>query len=209
MKSTDALAQLAQFGKRIVTTSEAAVLWNMSLATTTKTLSRLATSGLLQEVCRGVWSVGTTKPDLVDVVPVLTRPYPSYVSTYSALFRHGMIDQIPRSLHVVSLGRSKRVATAFGDVVVHHLQPELFGGSYGGTSVRVGIASPEKALFDTVVVLSSRAGIVTLPEIELPETFDNGELQRWIERIPSKRVRTIANRNLKRILGLAHATTSD
>ena len=207
MKSTDALAQLTRFGKRTVTTSESAVLWNTSLPTTTKALSRLATAGLLQEVCRGVWSIGTTKPDLVDVVPVLTRPYPSYVSTYSALFKHGMIDQIPRSLHVVSLGRSKRVATAFGVVVVHHLQPELFGGSYGGTSARVGIASPEKALFDTVVVLSSRGATVTLPEIELPETFDNSEVQRWSAKIPSKRVRTIANRTLTRILGLAHATT--
>jgi predicted transcriptional regulator of viral defense system len=31
-------------------------------------------------------------------VPYLTAPRPAYVSLWSALARHGMIDQIPRSI---------------------------------------------------------------------------------------------------------------
>jgi len=200
MKSTEALAALGSFGKRVVTTSEAAVLWQVSSSMASKTLSRLGSAGLVQEMRSGVWTVGSVVPDIFEVVPILTRPYPSYVSMYSALFRHGMIEQIPRSLHVVSLGRPKRVVTTLGTVAIHHLQPELFGGYQGGTSYRSGMASPEKALVDTVAVLSSRGGKVTLPEIELPNSFNTDEVASWTEKIPSLRVRTIVTQNLDRVI---------
>ena len=200
MKSTESLAALERFGKRVIRTSEASALWQVSLPSASKTLSRLSSAGLVREVRSGIWAVGAAAPDVLEVVPVLTRPYPSYVSMYSALFRHGMIEQIPRALHVVSLGRPKRVVTTLGTVVIHHLQPEMFGGYQGETSFRSGIATPEKALVDTVTVLSSRGGKVTLPEVELPVSFSTGEVQRWTERLPSRRVRTIVNRNLDRII---------
>ena len=205
MKSTEALAALGNFGKRVVTTSEAAALCQVSSSMASKTLSRLGSAGLVQEVRSGVWAVGSVVPDILEVVPVLTRPYPSYVSMYSALFRHGMIEQIPRSLHVISLGRPKRVVTTLGTVVIHHLQPELFGGYQGETSYRSGLASPEKALVDTVAVLSSRGGNVTLPEVELPNSFNTDEVKRWTEKIPSLRVRTIVTQNLDRIFELSSA----
>ena len=104
---------------------------------------------------------------------------------------------------MVSLGRPKRVVTTLGTVVIHHLQPEMFGGYQGETSLSSGIATPEKALVDTVTVLSSRGGKVTLPEVELPVSFSTGEVQRWTERLPSRRVRTIVNQNLDRIIKLA------
>jgi len=116
-----------------------------------------------------------------------------------------MIEQIPRSLHVISLGRPKRVVTTLGTVVIHHLQPELFGGYQGETSYRSGLASPEKALVDTVAVLSSRGGNVTLPEVELPNSFNTDEVKRWTEKIPSLRVRTIVTQNLDRIIELSSA----
>lgn len=204
MKSTEALAALERFGKRVITTSEAAALWQASLSSASKTLSRISAAGLVQEIRSGIWSVGAAMPDILEVVPVLTRPYPSYVSMYSALFRHGMIGQIPRALHVVSLGRPKWAVTEIGTVVVHHLQPEVFGGYEGETTFSSGMAIPEKALVDTVTVLSSRGGKVTLPEVELPGSFNLAEVKRWTEKLSSRRVRTIVNQNLERIINLAN-----
>jgi hypothetical protein len=91
-----------------------------------------------------------------------------------------------------------------GTVSIHHLQAELFGGYQGETSFSSGMATPEKALFDTVTVLSSRGGKVTLPEIELPSSFSTGEVKRWTEKVPSARVRTIVNQNLDRIIKLSN-----
>jgi predicted transcriptional regulator of viral defense system len=204
MKSTEALAALERFGKKVITTSEAAALWQVSLSSASKTLSRIGTAELVREVRSGIWSVGAVMPDILEVVPVLTRPYPSYASMYSALFKHGMIEQIPRAMHVVSLGRPKRVVTTLGTVMIHHLQPEVFGGYEGESVFRSGTATPEKALVDTVTVLSSRGGKVTLPEIELPDSFSVTEVRRWTNRLPSGRVRTIVNQNLERIIDLAN-----
>lgn len=204
MKSTEALAALERFGKKVITTSEAAALWQVSLSSASKTLSRIGTAELVREVRSGIWSVGAVMPDILEVVPVLTRPYPSYASMYSALFKHGMIEQIPRAMHVVSLGRPKRVVTTLGTVMIHHLQPEVFGGYEGESVFRSGTATPEKALVDTVTVLSSRGGKVTLPEIELPDSFSVTEVRRWTNRLPSRRVRTIVNQNLERIIDLAN-----
>ncbi len=204
MKSTEALAALERFGKKVITTSEAAALWQVSLSSASKTLSRIGTAELVREVRSGIWSVGAVMPDILEVVPVLTRPYPSYASMYSALFKHGMIEQIPRAMHVVSLGRPKRVVTTLGTVMIHHLQPEVFGGYEGESVFRSGTATPEKALVDTVTVLSSRGGKVTLPEVELPDSFSVTEVRRWTNRLPSARVRTIVNQNLERIIDLAN-----
>jgi predicted transcriptional regulator of viral defense system len=204
MRSTEALAALERFGKKVITTSEAAALWQVSLSSASKTLSRIGTAELVREVRSGIWSVGAVMPDILEVVPVLTRPYPSYASMYSALFKHGMIEQIPRAMHVVSLGRPKRVVTTLGTVMIHHLQPEIFGGYEGESVFRSGTATPEKALVDTVTVLSSRGGKVTLPEIELPDSFSVTEVRRWTNRLPSRRVRTIVNQNLERIIELAN-----
>lgn len=203
MRSTEALAALERFGKKVITTSEAAALWQVSLSSASKTLSRIGTAELVREVRSGIWSVGAVMPDILEVVPVLTRPYPSYASMYSALFKHGMIEQIPRAMHVVSLGRPKRVVTTLGTVMIHHLQPEIFGGYEGESVFRSGTATPEKALVDTVTVLSSRGGKVTLPEVELPDSFSVTEVRRWTNRLPSRRVRTIVNQNLERIIELA------
>ena len=208
MKSTEALAALERFGKKVITTSEAAALWQVSLSSASKTLSRIGTAELVREVRSGIWSVGTVMPDILEVVPVLTRPYPSYASMYSALFKHGMIEQIPRAMHVVSLGRPKRVVTTLGTVMIHHLQPEVFGGYEGESVFRSGTATPEKALVDTVTVLSSRGGKVTLPEVELPESFSVTEVRRWTNRLPSGRVRTIVNQNLERIIDLANVAAA-
>jgi len=200
MRSIDALAELGTLGKPVLTTAEASAVWRMNPPATSKTLSRLAQSNLVHKVRQGIWAIGSNGPDAFEVAPVLTRPYPNYVSMYSALFRHGMIDQIPRTIDLMSLGRPMKLKTSIGLFNVHQLHPESFGGFTGQSSIRSGIATAEKSLVDTVTVLGVRSGVVTLPEIELPVDFDIQAMWAWVERISSMRLRTIVAKNLKRII---------
>lgn len=200
MRSVDALAQLDTLGKPVVTTAEASALWRMDAPSTSKTLSRLAASKLVRNVRQGIWAIGSKDPDTYEVAPVLTRPYPNYVSMYSALFRHGLIDQIPRNIDLMSLGRPMKLQTSIGIFNVHHLHHESFGGFSGQSAIRSGLATPEKSLVDTVTVLGVRSGVVTLPEIDLPDDFDFQTMWAWVERVSSTRLRTIVARNLKRII---------
>jgi len=199
MRTIDALAELGTLGKPVITTAEATALWRMEPPGASKTLSRLAAANLVQNVRQGIWAIGSDAPDSFEVAPVLTRPYPNYVSMYSALFKHGMIDQIPRTIDLMSLGRPMKLETSIGVFTVHHLQEESFDGFIGQSAIRSGLATAEKALVDTVTVLGVRGGVVTLPEIDFPVDFDLQTMWDWVERISSKRLRTIATRNLKRM----------
>jgi predicted transcriptional regulator of viral defense system len=203
MRTTDAYAKLQALGRPVLTTRDAAVAWGTTLPTAVRTLTRLVSSGLVVKIRQGIWQLGRDPVDPTFVLPVLTNPYPSYVSGWSALSRHGMIEQIPRGVFAVSLDRPKTVETQLGQFQIHHVHPDLFGGFERETGIRAGIARPEKALFDTVYVFSVRQGKVTLPELELPENFDSAALDRWIDAIPSRRLRTMTGDSLDRLLGSA------
>jgi predicted transcriptional regulator of viral defense system len=200
MRTTEALAELGTLRKPVFTTAEASALWRVEPPSASKTLSRLAAANLVQKVRQGIWAIGTGTPDVFEVAPVLVRPYPNYVSMYSALFKHGMIDQIPRTIDLMSLGRPMRLETSAGVFTIHHLNEESFGGFERQSTIRSGLATAEKALVDTVMVLGVRSGKVTLPEIDLPADFNLQAMWTWVDRISSLRLRTIVTRNLTRII---------
>jgi predicted transcriptional regulator of viral defense system len=208
MRASDAYAQLEHMGRPVITTGEAADLWRTEPATASKMLARLAEPGLVRRLRAGIWKTGPGPVPVEVVLPVLTRPYPSYISLWSALFDHGMLDQIPRSVYATSLDRPQAIKTSVGEFRVHHVHPDLFGGFEGQTAIRAGRATPEKALFDTVYVLSTRSGTVTLPELELPSNFDDAEVGHWLELVPSRRLRSMAERNLTRILRTAERSAA-
>ncbi len=203
MRTIDRYSRLQALGRPVVTTGEAAVAWESSLPVAAKSLARPAGSGLVTKIRHGIWQIGRETPDPAVVLPVLTNPYPSYISGWSALSRHGMIEQIPRGVFAASLGRAKTVETTFGSYEIHHIHPDLFGGFEGGSGIRAGVATSAKALFDTVYLFSTRKGGVTLPELELPDDFNFSELQRWIEAVPSTRLRTMTADDLARLVETA------
>lgn len=77
MRRSDAYASLVAFGRPFVETREAAARF-------------------------GLWALDRGTDPFV-AAPYLTAPFPAYVSLWSALARHDMIEQIPRSVYVVSL----------------------------------------------------------------------------------------------------------
>jgi hypothetical protein len=75
----------------------------------------------------------------------------------------------------------------------------LFDGYVG--SVEEGyIATPEKGLFDTVYLLSSRGSRILLPEVELPEGFERTRLEDWATRVTPPRLRTLVRKGLTKVL---------
>jgi len=89
VRAIERYARLSTFGRPVVTTGEAAVLWETSLPVAAKSLARLVSSGLVGKVRHGVWHVGAGTPDPAVVLLVPTNPYPSYISGWSAMARHG------------------------------------------------------------------------------------------------------------------------
>lgn len=194
MKPTDAYADLLHLNRPVVETREAATRLGLSVPAASQQLRNLERSGIVRRLRRGLWLL---RPDIEPfALPAyLTAPFPAYVSLWSALARHGMIEQIPRQVYVASLARTQQVHTSIGDFSIHHLAPELFGG-YEQTDEGCHLATPEKALFDTIYLLTPRGGQVRLPELELPPDFDERRVDEWTQRIHRPRLRTMVQREL-------------
>ncbi len=134
--------------------------------------------------------------------PYVTAPYPAYVSLWSALAAHDMIEQIPARVFVISLDRTRQIPTGLGPFSIHHVGPDVFGG-FEGDPERGYVATAEKALFDTVYIRAPRGGHAYFPELSLPRAFDPVQLGVWTSRILVSKIRTMVTRGLER--ALAHA----
>lgn len=190
--------QLRRLDRSVVTTSEAAAVWQASGRTAGRRLEALDEAGLVRRLRRGLWALDPEIPPFA-VAPFLTAPFPAYVSFWSAFARHQMIEQIPRQVSVASLDRARIAITTVGNFEIHHLAPELFGG-FDGSEESGYVATPEKALFDTVYVRTASGARAYFPELSLPAGFRDRELEKWTERIESSRLRTLVSRRLDEAL---------
>ena len=127
MRATDAYGDLLKLGRPVIETGEAAARLSLSGSHASHLLRSLEQAGLVRRLQRGLWAL-QPNPEPFSIAPYLTAPFPAYVSFWSALARHGMIEQIPRQVSVTSTGKSRRVVTTLGIYEIHHLVPELFGG---------------------------------------------------------------------------------
>lgn len=153
---------------------------------------------------KGVWALAE-RPDPLALAEYVTAPYPSYLSLQTALYQHGMIEQIPSMIFVVSLARSARIDTGLGTYSVHHVQPAFFDGFESAPDSGVKLARPEKALVDFLYLSPTRGRLfAALPEIELPRGFRRSVAHQWLERIASRRLRTIVANRLDQVLRRAN-----
>lgn len=201
MRATDAYNELRALGRPLVETREVAARLGISLSNASHLLSSTESANLVRRVRRGLWAIDLDV-DPVVVAPYLTAPWPAYVSFWSALARHDMIEQIPRPTFVASLMRSKKITTTIGMFSIHHLAPELFDG-FEGSADRGYLATPEKALFDSVYVRVPRGARIYFPELSLPSDFDEARLHEWLGRINRPRLKTLVSRELERALAQA------
>ncbi len=168
----------------VFNTAEVARRAGIKLSNASRDLARLASQGMVTRIRRGLWAV-SAHPDFSPyaVVPHLfAEPSSGYVSLLSALNLHGLMEQIPRVVHVVTTAQRPLLNTPIATYEFYRIQGALFGGfkPYRRTG-NFDIATAEKAVFDTLY-FSARKGrrFAFLPEVELPASFSVSEVKRWI-----------------------------
>ena len=200
MTLLDALSTLASMGATVFATSDAAARLRVPNGHASVMLARLAASGHVIRLRRGVWAL----PNRVDPLALpeyLTAPFPSYVSLQSALYLHGMISQMPAVTYAVSLARTRRFTTPLGTVSVHHVQPAFFFGFEEAGRAGGRLATPEKALVDFLYLTPARSNLFrALPELEWPKRFSVRRARSIVKRIEPVRRRTLVSRALDRLL---------
>lgn len=188
MNAVRALEMLRRLDRPMIRTGEAAAILGISVSNASHLLASLQDAGSVLRISPGRWSMAA-QPSPYLVASWLTDPYPSYVSLYTALWRRGLITQVPRTIYVVSLANTKTLRTPVGTYSVHRLPPELFGGYEERNGERM--ATPEKAVFDTLYLARARGKRFShLTEVDLPAGFRNEVLSDWAAKIQDPRVRS-------------------
>jgi predicted transcriptional regulator of viral defense system len=200
MTQTEAYSRLLDLGVATIETADAAAALRMTTSGATKLLGRLARARLVTRLRPGLWLLARSAPSPYTLVEDLTAPLPSYVSLQTALYLHGMIDQVPGVIYVVSLARTQKLATPIATFSIHHIAPELFDGfEVRGDGTK--LATPEKALFDVAYLSGGRSRVFArLPELELPRRFRPSRLREWTRRIGAVRKRSMVERRLEGLL---------
>jgi predicted transcriptional regulator of viral defense system len=187
-------------GVPVFETADVAAVLHMQTSAATMLLNRLARAGLMLRLRKGQWLLGDAPPNRYALAEYVTAPFPSYVSLQSALYLHGMIDQIPTVVYLVSLARSQHITTSVAEYSVHHIAPELFDG-FEARPDGTKLATPEKALFDVIYLSGGRTRVFArLPELELPAKFRRSHLEAWTKRIGSSRRRSMVETRIEAVL---------
>ncbi len=111
---------------------------------------RLKNEGLIAEIERGKYTVYR---DPLLIASNLT--WPSYISCWAALRHHGLTEQLPTVIHVVTTRSRKRRELTFGGarIVFIKTKPSSFFGfeKLQRDGLEIFMADPEKALLDSVL----------------------------------------------------------
>lgn len=200
MKLIDALSAVTSMDVPVFTTGDAAIWLGLRNAHASTVLARLAASGQVVRLRRGVWAL-PARVDPLALPEYLTAPFPAYVSLQSALYLHGMISQVPAMTYAVSLARTRRFRTPLGAVSVHHVQPAFFFGYEDAGRPGARLATPEKALVDFLYLSPARSKLFrALPELEWPKRFSVRVARSIVKRIPRVSRRALVERRLEDLL---------
>ena len=199
MKLIEALQRLESLGTPAFETRDASALLHVPMHNASKILRRLANAGFTLQANRGRWLLARNLNR--QVLPeLLAAPYPAYISLQSALYHHGLIEQIPAVMYAITIGRPRRIQTAAGTVSLHRVPPPLFAGFEVIGKDAVKMAIPEKALFDVLYLAPGRTRLFTnLPELEIPRNFRWKELRRYAALVNSVSRRAFLEKRIAQI----------
>lgn len=191
MNSLKFWSEISQRKLSLLHTRDIADLLGISIHSAGKYLEALRQQNLVEKLNRGKWAVLGPELDVLRVAEFLTSPRESYISLHSALFHHGMIEQIPARIYAVTVDRSKVVRTPIGIYSFHHCHPDFFTG-YDYLKPFLKIASPEKSLVDYFYFTPAKSRQFNrLPELHLPPKFSWKKAEGFCFLVPSPRTRSL------------------
>lgn len=181
-------------------TNDVAAYLDLPIPHASQILRRLSNSNHVVKLKRGLWGI----PDKIDPLTLpnyLLAPLPAYISFHSALYYRNVIDQIPTVIYVATLHKTAKFITPIATISAHHIQPDFFFGYTFDEKTGVKMATPEKALIDTLYLSPVKSGIFkALPELDREE-LDIDHAREIIEKIPSKQRQKLVLKRFNKLFG--------
>ena len=104
MNQIEALRRLQHLEEPVFETRDASALLSAPPAHAIPRHRGVADQHLIVHLARGKWLMGTGLARFA-LPELLSAPSPAYVSMQSALFHHGLIEQIPAVVYAATLGK--------------------------------------------------------------------------------------------------------
>jgi hypothetical protein len=125
------------------------------------------------------------------------------VSFLTALHLHGLIEQIPQIVYAATTGPTRLKKTSLGTFSFHRIDPAFFKGyDWYGERRDFLIATPEKALVDSLYVSSRKARhFAFFPEIDFGSGFQLGRAMEWIDEIRDPMIQKYCRERLLELAG--------
>lgn len=130
--------------QRVLHFNHLKVLTDMKNPSLRMALKRLTSRKVIPRICRGYYANPFNPPTLDEISAEIYKP--SYISLESALYRHGILSQIPYQLTCVTSKLPRRFSTSFGVIQYRQIKKGYFFGFVREKSYL--IAEPEKAFVD-------------------------------------------------------------
>ncbi|OQW46803.1 MAG: hypothetical protein A4S09_02530 [Proteobacteria bacterium SG_bin7] len=199
MTAVDFLKQLQKIQIPLFHTKDIAEMFDLSVDRAGKYLELLRQRNFVEKVSLGKWILRNSDFDLLQIPEFLIAPNESYISLHSALFYHGMIEQIPTKTYSVTTYRTKVLKTSIGVFSFHHCAFNFFTG-FEYKKPYFKLATPEKALVDYYYFAPSKSRQFTmLPELEIPKSFSWNTVYDFCKKISSPRTRSLVYTKLRAV----------
>lgn len=161
-------------GRAVYTSAQLANLIGKKKTIASVYVVRLIKKGLVKKLRSG--TISFVDDEMVIAGQMLE---PSYISLYSALLFHGLVQQVPKNVECVTPKNSRRYEDL--GIIYHRIPSSL---CFGYAKMRKGesyimVAEPEKALIDGVYLNALPKNLVH----EVMGKLDESKIRKYIERM--------------------------
>ncbi len=141
------LKKLKEIGKLYYTTNDIRKIENYTDGSLYVVLNRMVNNKDLIRLAAGIYILPERYGEIEKIANLLYTP--SYLSFESALSKYGILSQIPYTLSFATTRKSRKITLGSYPVEYRQLRSGLFF-DYTQSNNGLYIATPEKALFDTL-----------------------------------------------------------
>lgn len=182
MKSLDVLRLLRKFNKKIYTFSDLKKLLHIEKDDHLYVkVSRLIDDRVLRRIKKGVYYLEGNEPDEFEIANILYEP--SYISLETALNYFGILIQTPYIIFSITTKRGKKIIFNDREYQYFQIDKKYFKGCIKEKGFL--IATPEKALVDTLYFMALNKTKIDIDELNL-EIINKKILRSYIKEINNK-----------------------
>ncbi|MEO0076844.1 MAG: hypothetical protein ABIK19_04195 [candidate division WOR-3 bacterium] len=180
MKNTEAIQVLQKSGKRIFTLADVKKLLQIEKDNSAyKKVESLIRNKILSRTIKGIYIINMIPASDFELANILCRP--SYISLLSALNYYGMLVQAPYEITSVTPRLSKKINIKDKIFRYYHLNTDYFFDYKKENNFL--IASPEKALVDTLFFVSLGRISIEFDELQLSGIINQNRFKELCKKI--------------------------